>query len=373
MMKKILLGTTAIVGLGLIAGPVMAAEAPELEIGGFAKFEMDFLDEDSEQANGNRGYRFEVDDFEIVFKAKAVADNGLEYGAKLEMQFANGDAGADFTDEAMIWLSGNWGLVNLGNEDGAESLMAVAGYSVIGGAGAWDGENFFTRTPSSGYVSSSMVGDTGDATKITYFTPSFSGFRVGASWTPDTAHFGGEALNDDDGTQENTFEIGAEYKGSFNDVGVHGSVRYIAGDYESNDIGTTAERNEVSSWGVGAQVTYAGFALAGSYNDGGDSGITKSAEAIGAEAATWWDIALSYSTGPYSVGVGYYSAEETDAVGTTAVDRETEIFAITGGWNVAPGLDFYAEYDYVELDDGLAATATDNEANVFIVGTKVSF
>ena len=77
------------------------------------------------------------------------------------------------------------------------------------------------------------------------------------------------------------------------------------------------------------------------------------------------------STGPYSVGVGYYNSE----INTSASFQENDVdyFALTGGWNVAPGLDFYAEYDYVDMEDGLATTTNDNEASVFMVGTKVSF
>ena len=365
-MKKILLGTTAIVGVALATSAWAAG--PELSLSGFSKFEMDFVDQDATALN--RGYRFEVDDFEIDFKAEATADNGLTYGTKLEMQFANGDAGADFTDEATIYLSGNWGTLIMGNDDGADNVYALAGYGVIGGMGAWDGENFFTNN-SSALVTSSLAGNTGDATKISYFTPSFSGFSVGASWTPDAGHFGGEGLSDDDGDRENVLSVSAKYEGSFSDVGVAVSGAYITGGYESNDIGgSTAELNDVSTWSLGAKVTYAGFALAGSYNDNGDTGITKAVEAAGGDAGYWWDVALSYKTGPYSVGVGYFNSEKEFSSTRTA---EADYFAITGGWNVAPGLDFYAEYDYVDLEDGNAATANDNEASVFMVGTKVSF
>lgn len=372
MMKKILLGTTAIVGVALATSAFAAG--PELSLSGFSKFEMDFVDQDNESGNMNRGYRFEIDDFEIDFKAEATADNGLTYGAKLEMQFANngtsGDSTDDRTDEATIYLSGNWGTLILGNDDGADNVYAIAGYGVLGGMGGWDGENFFTNT-SSALVTSSLAGNTSDTTKVSYFTPSFSGFSLGASWTPDSEHFGGASLNDEDGSMENVLAVSGKYEGSFSDVGVAVSAAYITGAYENNDVGgATSELNDVSTWSIGAKVTYAGFALAGSYNDNGDTGITKAAEAAGADAGYWWDVALSYKTGPYKVGVGYYNSEKEFTSTRTA---EADYFAITGGWNVAPGLDFYAEYDYVDLEDGTSATTNDNEANVFMVGTKVSF
>ncbi len=384
MMKKILLGTTAIVGVAFATSAWAAG--PELSLSGFAKFEMDFVDQDTSAAtaagdNYTRGYRFEMDDFEIDFNAKATADNGLTYGAKLEMQFANGgtsggDSNADVTDEASIYLQGNWGSLILGNDDGAESVYVAAGYDIIGGMGAWDGENFFSEPDGGSYLlTSSVGGDTNDSTKISYFTPSFSGFSVGASWTPDAGHFGGAKLDDDNGDMENNLAVAAQYEGTFSDVGVKGTVAYVTGDYESNDADGVAsrEKNDVSAWSVGAKVTYAGFALAGSYNDYGDTGVLKSDEAAGADAGYWWDVALTYSTGPYKVGVGYMNSQKKNNNSGTIQEAEVDYFAVTGGWNVAPGLDFYAEYDYVELDDGTSATANDNEANVFMVGTKISF
>ena len=369
-MRKILFGTTAIVGI-TFATQALAA-GPELSLSGFSKFEMDFVDQDLTALS--KGYRFEVDDFEIDFKAEATADNGLTYGTKLEMQFANGDAGADFTDEATIYFSGNWGTLILGNDDGANADYHIAGYGIIGGMGAWDGEKFFTND-SGAFVDSALSVDSGDATKVSYFTPSFSGFSVGASWIPDSGHFGGEALSSgDDDDIENSLAVAAKYEGSFNEVGIAVSGIYVNGSYENNDDdGAPSEQNDASAWSVGAQISYAGFALAASYNDNGDSGVTKTDEAAGADAGTWWDVALSYETGPYSVGVGYFSSETDINNGGTIRQAEADYFALTGGWNVAPGLDFYAEYDYVELEDGLAATTNDNEANVFMVGTKVSF
>ncbi len=49
------------------------------------------------------------------------------------------------------------------------------------------------------------------------------------------------------------------------------------------------------------------------------------------------------------------------------------MFTVGGNYNVAEGLDVYGEFNYVELEDGLAATLNDNEVTTIIVGTKVSF
>ena len=369
MMKKILLGTTAIVGASLLVSPAVA-EKPKLSLSGNVKVEAAFVGEDDTGANGaangiNRGYKLYTDDAEVVFKASTTADNGLEYGAKIEYEFESGS-----TDEAMIWLEGDWGTLNLGDEDGADDLMKVGGFSVLGGTGGYDGENFFTNN-SSAIVGPSMVGDNSDATKVTYFSPSFSGFRVGLSFTPDTGQSYDGAFNDEGTDQENHIGLAAEYKGDFDQVGVHVSGRYVNAEYESNDdAGATTEQNDVGSFAIGGKVTFGDFAVAAGYLDNGDSGVTKANEALGIDAGSWYDVAVQYASGPFKVAAGYFASEKQVA---QTQEAEAEIFSVTGDYNVAEGLDVYAEFDYVELEDGTTATANDNDASVFIVGTKVSF
>ncbi len=366
-MKKILLGTTAIVGTALLVGPAFA-EAPKLGMSGNVKFEATFVDQDPDSLTTStlsRGYDFTVDDAEIVFKASSTADNGLEYGAKIEFEF-EGSA----TDEAMIWLEGDWGTINLGNEDGAEDAMKVGGFSLLTAAGGYDGENEFTN--SSGAITGpSFVGDTSDANKVTYYTPKMSGFQVGVSFTPDAGQDFDEAMSEEDGDMENHIGVGVKYDGEFDQVGVSASVRYMSAGYEANDIGgTTAELNDVSSVGLGAKVTFGDFAVAAGYQNNGDSGITEANETLGLDAGEWYDVAASYSSGAIKVAAGYLHSEKQTAATTSS---DADMFTIGANYTVAEGLDFYGEFNYVELEDGLAATLNDNEATTIIVGTKVSF
>lgn len=373
-MKKILLGTTAIVGASLLTGSAFA-EKPKISMSGNAKFEAAFVSEDDNSVNGsgnsdkNRGYKFSMDDAEIVFKASATADNGLEYGAKIEYQFEDNRDGGEGTDEAMIWLAGDWGTINLGNEDGADDLMKVGGWSVLGGTSGWDGENFVTNNASA-IISPSLTGDNSDATKVTYFTPSLSGFKAGVSFTPDTGHEYDEGFDDDTGDQENHIGLGVEYKGDFDQVGVQVSGRYMTAEYESNDLGDTNEKEDVNSFALGGKVSFGDFAVAAGYGDNDDSGVTKANSALGVDAGMWYDFGAQYASGPFKVAAGY---AHTEKQATQTAEAEADIFTVTGDYNLADGLDVYAEFNYYELEDGTTATANDNEANVFIVGTKVSF
>lgn len=377
-MKKVLLGTTAMVGASvLMAGTALASDPPKLTMSGYMKFEAWFADQDATGGTAgaaNRAYHFEVDDAEIHFKAQATADNGLKYGVKVEL-----DVDANSTiDEAVINLEGNWGILFLGDEDGAEDLMKVGGFSVLTAGGGWDGgPTAILQNPASVNLRGpTFVGDSDDATKITYFSPSFSGFRLGVSLSPDSGHNGANGLGNgisdtaDSGDIENLWGFGGEYKGSINDFNIHVSARGAWGSPEGD--GGAGLREDTASWGLGGKVEYQGWGLAVGYADNGDSNMLKTATAAGQDAGWWIDAALSYKNGPYTVAGGYFYSEEDE--GTGVGDDEVQFFSIGGKYNVAPGLDIYAEYDYVEIDDAAGTTsAFDNDASLFLIGTQVTF
>ena len=136
-MKRALLGTTAVVGLGLlIPAPVFAAEPMSLSIDGTVRVEFFLVNQDDESGTDGRGHHLETDDAGLNFKAKGEADNGLVYGAKIEVDTEAAGVGID---EVMLYFSGGWGRLELGNEDGADNTMYNHGGDLNSGAGGFDG------------------------------------------------------------------------------------------------------------------------------------------------------------------------------------------------------------------------------------------
>src|SRR5687768_4490321 len=121
-MKKVLLGTTALLGAGLVASPAFAADGIKLGVGGFFKTAyMVNFDDDSEGDNGNeRNTDGVFSDAEIHFTGSTVLDNGLEVGARVELEGEdNSGDGNDQIDEAWIYFSGGFGELRMGSDDDA--------------------------------------------------------------------------------------------------------------------------------------------------------------------------------------------------------------------------------------------------------------
>ncbi|MFZ1428297.1 MAG: porin, partial [Geminicoccaceae bacterium] len=187
-LKKLFLGTSALIGAGLLsagsATSVAAAEvkpggALDLTITGFLRAEafggeQDDLHLDPDLA---RGLDFR-NDTEVHVLARAKSEElGLEYGATIEFE-ADTNSTAN-TDETWLFLRGGWGELRMGDEDGVVDNSTVGANTIAAGTGGLDGSDAVIAAAPVVFLT-----NTNDATKVRYYTPSFGGFSLGASYTP---------------------------------------------------------------------------------------------------------------------------------------------------------------------------------------------
>jgi hypothetical protein len=191
-MRKILLGTTGVVGAALIGmGAAQAQQAPTVRVGGYLQTTVAIVDDTLDGATGiptgvnARGaqsrsatdFRNEVE-LHVFVAGKAA--NGLSYGAVVEVQFDGvGGTTADL-DEAYVFVSSpTLGTIRFGEEDSAASILQVRAPAITGfGAdGAWDVGILGTANGSGGNPAIlTGINDGNDATKIVYLSPQFFGF-----------------------------------------------------------------------------------------------------------------------------------------------------------------------------------------------------
>jgi predicted porin len=199
-MKRALLGTTALMGAGLVglgwaAHPVAAAEPIKLSVGGFFREAYQLvLDDDGsgpentdQEAGDDHSDDGFFNDAEIHFMGRTVLDNGLEIGARIELEGENDN---DQIDEAWVYFSGGFGEFRIGSDDEALANSCIlppggtANFSAFSpnqwGANA---HGFFPFAASSNSACTG-VDDKSDAQKIIYFSPVFYGFQLSGSYTP---------------------------------------------------------------------------------------------------------------------------------------------------------------------------------------------
>ncbi len=276
-MKKLLYGTTALVGVFAVAGAASQAQAQSFSVGGAldvtisanSTFDVEYTGDDlgfTNSAGKTRNFFFNQD-HEIELEAIGVGDaTGIEYGFNLQIENAGGD-GAGF-DEAYMFFAGNFGEVQLGDEDGVVETLAINGAFVAAGTAGIDGDMQIVGEP--------YLANAGEATKITYYTPNVAGFQAGLSFALDAGDRGSDA---GDGTFEEVLEFGANYQGSFGgvDVGLYAAGTHAnSDDYGANDFAVDASGG--TGWTVGGLLGFFGVEVAASYSDEDEEGLTERLE-----------------------------------------------------------------------------------------------
>lgn len=355
-MKKVLYGTTALIAAGMLsAGTAQAAEKIKLSLGGYSKWYFTFSTNDDNYTRvGNtaggvpQSYpSFDVQgENEVHFMGSTKLDNGLTVGIQVEMR-AGGtrDSGAtsatDPIDESYVYVQGGFGKIILGTENNAEYLMHVNAPDATGNmneGGLFQGGNLVQKPGSVSLlaISTNMVTD-GDAEKLTYLSPKFYGFTLGASYIPQAGSEDQQTPQSDMGLSWGTgYVVAVGYDDKIGAIGIKGVAGFETLDSRNN--------TEYKEYVVGLSGTYAGFTVGGAYRKfsetlGGylSSGAVPTSERDGYA----WDLGIMYATGPMAFSFGYFKAAMEDTTGVNKDDK-SELWQVGAKYNMGPGVDFVA-------------------------------
>ena len=421
-MKKTLLLTTALVGSMALAQAAMAQEATTtstttttttettqtaekspitVTLGGNARFTAGIVDDgDITKSTGDSTRAHAMDtDVEAIVYADGKTDSGLLYGAQMQLLRDNNDP-EDGDDQQFAYLGGDWGKIEAGDADGAADKLAIYAPNDFGTGGV-TGKYFqylnsgtiFDDT--SGYTSIGTgnkrykLFDSETASKISYYTPRFAGFQVGASYAPDGEGQGnrddsiGSADLDSLYNQatnkafENYVEVGANYEADFNDIGFAFGGSYVYAGAKGSSSGPSDKVEDLNGFQVGTSVAYMGFTLGGGYVWQGDSGITQ--DVRNKQDSTGYNFGLQYETGPFIVGANALFAENQ---GYSSKDNQLDVYSVGATYVLAPGLSTFVEGTFVPTNEGSyydaaavnnTSTYDSNSGSAIILGTKVEF
>jgi hypothetical protein len=389
-MKKLLLSSAAVCGLVMAAAPAHAQV--ELDIGGYFKGYGAYVDQDEDSTTdfdaGEPGVQAgEVNDFDMIrdteihFTGETTLDNGLTVGAHFETDADGGDS-LD-VDESYAYFTGNWGRVNLGDEDGAAYLLQVAAPSAdenIDGIRQFVQPVNYSRLANLGVTSFEAEFDydqdvSGKDSKLTYMTPIFSGFQAGASFTPDTGgaadDLEGIGADNEIGEFGATYEIGARYEGQFDMVGVIVGAGYSMSELEAEDatpaVGDVTD--DRAAWNVGLDLNIGAFGIGAAYTE---DDLGEEALAVGTgDGEETFVVGVDYTTGPFKLGASYFNQDYS--LGTDGLETDRYSGGVT--YTYGPGMTFRGSVGYIEHDASVNLFGTDDEtdATYVTVGTQINF
>ena len=366
-MKKLLLGSTALVVGGLMAAPAMAADPIKMGVGGYYTFYAIAGGIDSTYAMDGtwtqyKGLSF-IQEGEIHFIGQTKLDNGTTVGLTVELEGWNPSSATANSqiDEAFLFAFGDWGRVEFGSRDPGTYRMYYGTPSALIGFGAIQHNTNFSWANSSVIANNkawfhatttTIAGQVQDALGINYFTPRFQGLQIGVGYRPKVNFVtGSTALNamavgpglgagicgytnattsnncpTADYSYQDLFDVGANYLNKFGDVTVaaYGAFMYssfVPGNNPfagSANMTTGANLTSWKQWVVGAQLGYKGFTVGGAV--GYDNNGLGSNYFTGVDNDTrFFTAGVMYETGPWQVSASWVGSFNTNGNGSASV------------------------------------------------------
>jgi hypothetical protein len=392
-MKKALIGTTALVAGGLIAGSALAADlipapAPEIVDDGFTvtwsgyiRSGIYFGDDDecsaTQDPDGDGVFDFDRScdpanggpdvnpdnehttvpiSAELQLFAEQTLAYGLRVGGEIDMDIDNGANDDMRVDELWIFLAGHFGQFRFGAKEGALSSLGGGSLPTWGALqGSMDGPDMSpVRTISSDLSSNEEIGNS-DANKVTYLAPSIYGINFAASFTPDPdQEFGTEGRSTDvngaGGPDRwvNEWSFGANTTQKWGDTSLHVAGGIAFADGEKNNT----SRGDVVIWKVAGSIKHSWGGIGAHYSvaDFDGTGATNNTDD---ETVTVWGVQANAIHGDYTIGGGYTHGEDDKFFGGNS--DETSAWGGGVSKSLGTGTEVGVNFVYVNDDPGTQA------------------
>jgi predicted porin len=418
-MRKLLLGTTAVVGAALIgATGASAQEAPTVRIGGYFDFSLGYVNDNADRnlpvltsqpsgdqvilnrSAGINRWDFRADtEIHVIVEGKAA--NGLTYGARIEFEMdlvGVGSTGTTFsTDEIWAYVSSpTLGTLRFGDTDSAAAAMQVRPprHTAFNGLrGNWvrqGGRDMFGG-----------LNGGADNTKIVYLSPQFAGFDFGLSF----ALNGGEgereilglavaangavdpvALQRGRTTRENELTGAIRYRGTFGAVGIAAGFGFTTATAPTNRLVNFVETpllqrtQNPTAYSIGATVTFSGLTLGGEYTWGRYRGNSPGnlSVAQGRGDSRHWLLGASYRIEGITLTANFGRGTQDTNSGPGGTDLNSRIFGFGATYTLAPGWSLFAYYENIRdrnLAEAIGSLALGGRRSTdgFVIGTNLTF
>jgi predicted porin len=391
-----LLATTALGLVGVWSGAAHAqtkVEPIKVTVGGFFGQFVSYIKQDDVGAtlNGSSGKLTELDvssDSEIHFNGRTTLDNGLVLGFRVELE-ANTDA--DQIDESFMFMESRFGRIELGSTNNAAYKMHYeAPEAFTRGWLTEDGNltNNVANPTGSPSLDSTLIGTKNrffdnDSEKITYYTPRFEGFQIGASYIPNSSQDRNSAPEPVSAAYSRGVAFGANFVRTFGAFDVAASAGYLK--WQGPQTSPTTSAPDPDAWQAGLQLGYAGVLVGGSYaqiRDGrtGSAGTASTASTAGTGGnkvdGRAWNLGAMYTFGSAAVSLTYADGrnDSSPVTGPELGDDKFTGLSLAGKYQLGPGVSFEGVLFRTEFEgNGSTPPPNQNTATGGLVGLLLTF
>jgi len=354
MKKTLLLGTTALMAVGLVASGEAKAEEPlTVGFGGYVVSALGTVSQENEDgglADDENSFVL-GNDVQLAASASTTLDNGITAGFAINVEAGGASVGA--FDERFAFFSGSFGSIRLGQTPSARQEMTTVAPNAAGIFGI--NSPFFTIGNKGGVININTMSDGlggDDSTKIVYFSPTFNGFRLGLSYASSGSEndfygqLGGSA-GDADGGIQNEASFGLEYNGNFGDsvVRVSGGMETYVLERCNASAAVQGCDDNPDSMNFGARVSFGDFAVGGSWMHVDQ--VAASADGSNLDREDY-DVGISWGSGPLAMSLLYGESEFDIADDST---DSLSLIEVNAQYVIGPGISLAAAVVRGDFDD----------------------
>jgi hypothetical protein len=347
-MRKLLLGTTALAAAATISANVALAD---VAISGYYEWKYQSTSSD---VTANDGTAFGSDS-EIAFKFSNKTDSGLDLGLTVEMYSDGGDTAID---EASLSISGGFGKIVLGQNDGVGDNYGISSTDL-------PAEEIYAGIGTVNdlvIINADINGLSGDANKVSYHLPAMGGLTAGVSFMNSGAT----------GATDST-EFGAQYAMNAGDTAI--TLGFASGTTEATtqDTDTQVIGVKVSSGMITAAISQS------TYEAQATAAVAGTASTV--TAARVAPITAMDQADEKSIGAAV-SFKVNDGMTITAHTAETddgqttETYSNAGievAYTIASGLTAYLNVEDYDYKAGTSTGNTDDSGTASKLTIKATF
>ncbi len=235
-------------------------------------------------------------------------------------------------------MKGSFGEFRFGDTDGITHNSGLGAWTIAVGTGGLDGTLVDLE-------STTFVGNTGDSTKIVYYSPTIAGFQLGLSYDPHPNSNGTDFASNDPPppSSQDLVDAGLIYYGSFGAIDLKASV--------VGDVGRTTSSNGGDTRGIqpGAVLSFGGFSIAGAYGADETAGAKHQFYNLGA-ATQLGPVALSVNWGQVLDTNNQY--RQTNPDGLPDGSDKSNALILGAQIGLVPGVWLSGEASHFDLDSG---------------------
>ncbi len=318
---------------------------------------------------------------EIYFSGSTTLQNGVKIGAMIQLEAGTDSDTSDHTiDETYMTVDSKIGRLIVGNVKNVSNQMSVTSPNVSTlGVQETDFRRVVTVPAYFSYNKATYALLDDISTKISYITPTVSGFTAGISLMPGNKKKG----KDDDNLLIPSggiklFKYGADATalfqhdfGSF-DLETSASYTVYKPNLRAND--EWAKEKNINEYGAGVNISFGNWSVGGSYHYTNMSRDT--AEFLNPYAnvakGTSWDAGVKFSAGPFAASADVFQSR-ADSLTVEGKKDVFSMYQLSAQYKILAGIDVFADLAYLDFKSASDIRGLSNKGPAVAIGMNLNF